>query len=333
MAVLTFQRWRSFQWNGFVWVSVALQELPMWNKTEWVTHGKRPKVGRWGEAAHTWPHSRLMATLRARRHLLHSSLRFLGGAHLTPPSCRCSGQHQLCMYLGTASDQDDPKAATSGQQRSTWGQATRSNTHPRCPHIPGEKLKADQRRNSGRLTIWKWPCPTTGTGTVLPGWGFQGEWQHELACCSAKWDWSIHHRIKRVSVGIQGPCTQEYLLETLLKTPISESIMEQRNREERSALEGERKGARRKDREKRLSGFAPLVFSTLLLPAQPNIGKSSHLELRQGMLWKNVGIRVAHLCSVSPLIKFPVYSEPQRNTGTHSVLSQRFGVSCLTPSC
>lgn len=143
---------------------------------------------------------------------------------------------------------------------------------------------------------------------------------------------ALTHRIKHLSVGIQGPCTQRIPFIDLLMTPTSAFFMEQRNREERRALEGERKGAMRKDGGKRLAGFTPLLLSTLLLPAWPSMGKSSHLELRQGMLWKNVSIRVTHICPISPQIKPLEHSEPQRDTGARSVSSQGFGASCLTSS-
>lgn len=80
---------------------------------------------------------------------------------------------------------------------------------------------------------------------------------------------ALTHRIKHVSVGIQGPCTQRISFIDLLKTPTSESSMKQRNREERRALEGERKGAMRKDGGKTLAGFAPCLLSPCCsLPSQ-----------------------------------------------------------------
>lgn len=64
-----------------------------------------------------------------------------------------------------------------------------------------------------------------------------------------------------------------------------------------------------------------------------NLSKSSHFEFKQGRLWKNVGIRVAHIGPLSPRNKPSVQSEPHTDSGMRSVSQHGFGGPHPTPSC
>lgn len=70
--------------------------------------------------------------------------------------------------------------------------------------------------------------------------------------------------------------------------------MKQRDKEERRVREGEIKRTMRKEGGRKSARLAPSLFSTSAAPyPAKNMDKSSHFELKQGALGKNVSIRVA----------------------------------------